>query len=228
MNGKKGTIPMLLGCLLLILAFGLIGYNQFSDRRSADTTVAAADYLQTVLPVKTIEAIEEAYAAPQDPGIAPQEPQPVPPGEAMAPDYVLNPQMEMPTLSYEGQDYIGILLIPEIDLQLPIISQWSNAKLLVAPCRYYGSVYTDDMVIAGHNYRSQFRKLASLQPGVALWFVDVKGNLFSYQVALCETLLPGDVDEMNSGEWDLSLFTCTVGARQRITVRCERIDGILS
>lgn len=32
------------------------------------------------------------------------------------------------------------------------------------------------------------------------------------------------VEEMESGDWDLSLFTCTLGGSYRVTVRCERTE----
>ena len=36
-----------------------------------------------------------------------------------------------------------------------------------------------------------------------------------------QILQPGDVEEMLSGGWALTLFTCTLGGRTRVTVRCE-------
>jgi len=41
---------------------------------------------------------------------------------------------------------------------------------------------------------------------------------------LVETLMPTDIKEMTSGEFDLTLFTCTVGGQYRVTVRCDRVD----
>ena len=49
------------------------------------------------------------------------------------------------------------------------------------------------------------------------------GNVFSYEVTLLEILQPNEADEMESGDWDLTLFTCTVGGKSRVTVRCKRI-----
>ena len=49
------------------------------------------------------------------------------------------------------------------------------------------------------------------------------GNLFSYQVAELEELPGNAVEDMESGIWDLTLFTCTYGGRSRITVRCDEI-----
>ena len=49
-------------------------------------------------------------------------------------------------------------------------------------------------------------------------------NVYTYQVVGLETLNPTDVEGMESGDWDLTLFTCTVGGQSRVTVRLERTD----
>ena len=51
------------------------------------------------------------------------------------------------------------------------------------------------------------------------------GNLFTYEMAERETLMPTSVEEMTSGDWDLTLFTCTVGGQSRVTVRCTLVEG---
>ncbi len=33
-----------------------------------------------------------------------------------------------------------------------------------------------------------------------------------------------DVEEMITGDWDLTLFTCTLGGQTRVTVRCQLIE----
>ena len=134
------------------------------------------------------------------------------------PDYMLNPRMDMPVVRNHGQDYIGVL-----GLELPIISEWDYARLKKAPCRYAGSAYLDNLVIAAHNYKTHFGRLKELSQGDRVIFTDADGNRFEYEVVLKETLMPRDVKEMKSGEFDLSLFTCTVGGSYRVTVRCDRV-----
>ena len=53
-------------------------------------------------------------------------------------------------------------------------------------------------------------------------FTDTDGNIFNYTVSELEQLNPTDVREMISGDWDLTLFTCTLGGQYRVTVRCVR------
>ena len=144
--------------------------------------------------------------------------------ETASPTYLLNPDMEMPVKKVNGNYYIGVLEIPKYELELPIMSDWSYPKLRVAPCRYYGSAYTGDMVICGHNYARYFGNLQNLKTGDEVRFTDMDGNVFVYQVCDRETLGRRDVAEMKSGDWDLTMFTCTYGGSNRIAVRCELVD----
>lgn len=141
------------------------------------------------------------------------------------PDYQLNPEMDMPEVQLPGLEEagcIGILEIPSINLRLPVLSTWSYALLKKAPCRYTGSVYLDNIVIAAHNSKAHFKKLSNLQEGDMITFTDAVGNVFTYSVAGIEILQPEEVDDMTSGQWPLTLFTCTYGGASRVTVRCRK------
>ena len=141
------------------------------------------------------------------------------------PDYQLNPEMEMPEVSLPGLEEagcIGILEIPSINIKLPVLSTWSYSLLKKAPCRYSGSIYLDNMVIAAHNSEAHFKKLSNLQEGDIVTFTDAVGNVFTYTVAGIELLKPNEVDNMTNGQWPLTLFTCTYGGASRVTVRCEK------
>ena len=121
----------------------------------------------------------------------------------------------------DGAACIGVLEIPEIDLKLPVLSEWSYPLLKKAPCRYSGSAYLDNLVIAAHNYRTHFGKLKELEVGTEVIFTDAAENRFEYKVAAVEALTPQSVEDMTSGEWALSLFTCTLDGKNRVTVRCD-------
>ena len=141
------------------------------------------------------------------------------------PDYLLNPEMEMPEVSLpelEEAGCIGILEIPSINIKLPVLSTWSYSLLKKAPCRYTGSIYLDNMVIAAHNSDAHFKKISNLQEGDIVTFTDAVGNVFTYTVAGIELLQPDEVENMTNGQWPLTLFTCTYGGASRVTVRCEK------
>ena len=56
----------------------------------------------------------------------------------------------------------------------------------------------------------------------------MEGSTFSYTVMELEPLPADAVEEMTSGDWDLTLFTCTLDGQSRITVRCVGTDAGLS
>ena len=189
------------GLLLIAAALALVAYNIADAQRAAKSAAQA------------LEALEQA-----SPAVSAAEPDAVP-------AYVADPDMEMPTVTVEGNDYIGQLDIDALGMSLPVISEWSYPALKVAPCRYTGSAYQDNMIIAAHNYSSHFGRLSQLSAGDAVRFTDVDGNVFTYTVSQIEDLPGTAIEEMQAGDWDLTLFTCTLGGRTRVTVRCTRADG---
>ena len=75
------------------------------------------------------------------------------------------------------------------------------------------------MIICAHNYVTHFGRLRNLLPGDQVIFTDIDGDEFYYTVAEMDTLPGTAVEEMESGDWDLTLFTCTMGGQSRVTVR---------
>lgn len=190
----------------------LLVYNLWDGHRAQESEEAIlAEYLQ------------ENKKASESPDASDKE------DEQNIPDYLLNPDMDMPeyTLKSLGDvACIGILEIPALDLELPVISSWSYSSLRLAPCRYSGSAYKGNLVIAAHNYQSHFGGLRTLPEGSEVFFTDAVGNRFSYYVAVTEALTPWSVDDMTSGEWPLTLFTCTLDSQNRVTVRCEYSEAM--
>ena len=128
---------------------------------------------------------------------------------------------KMATVEVDGYDCIGILSVPVLDLELPVLTDWSYAKLKKAPCHYYGSYYEKDFVIAAHNYKSHFGRLSKLQAGDIVVFTDINNIEHYYEVVLLETLPKNATKEMITSGFDLSLYTCTPGGSNRVTVRCN-------
>ena len=223
MRIKKGSGMILLGLILIIAAFGLTFWNMYDENRVQGSTEVIMNQLQEQIP--DYNRTELSISQPTQDYIIPDayDPAAMQPEELEIPDYQLDPQREMLVKEVNGRPYVGALSIPVLGLELPVINDWTYPNLRVSPCRYVGSVYTDDLVIAAHNYISHFGNLKLLQLGDAVVFTDMEGNKFHYEVALLETLEPTAVEEMTSGEWELSLFTCTIGGKLRVTVRCELI-----
>ena len=129
---------------------------------------------------------------------------------------------EMEVMNIDGIDYIGTLEIPSQELLLPVTADWSYSNLKLSPCRYAGSIYTNDFVICAHNYNTHFGVLKNLQIGDIIYFRTVNNEIIEYSVVEMQILDPYSIDEMKNSEFDLTLFTCTYGGAQRVTVRANK------
>ncbi len=128
---------------------------------------------------------------------------------------------EMKVVEIDGYGYIGYLSIPDLNRNLPVMSDWDYGRLKIAPCRYYGSTKTDNLVVAAHNYRSHFGYLGRLRPGNTVTFTDMEGEKKTYTVTAIENLKPSDSDKVKDTGDDLILYTCTYRGVARIVVRCS-------
>lgn len=200
MKSKAGLVFVVGGLLLIAAAAGLSAYNVWEADQAGESSEATLEALDQRIPI-----LEELNLP-----------------EELIPDHILNPKMDMPTQEVDGHKYIGRIDIPVLDISLPVMDSWSYENLKIAPCRYKGSAYLDNLILAAHNYTKHFGPIRRLLPGDEVIFTDVDGNTFDYSVAELEQLEGTDVDEMEAGEWDLTLFTCTLGGQYRITVRCVR------
>lgn len=143
------------------------------------------------------------------------------------PDQVLDAESgDMPVVDVDGHSFIGTLEIPSLGLLLPIQNEWSKANAKYAICRYKGSVYENNLIICGHNYPEHFGNINELSTGDSVVVTDMNGKSFYFQVSNIETLGAKDVIKMDSGDWDLTLFTCTIGGANRVTIRCEATGEI--
>lgn len=204
MRNKNGLVCMALGLLLLLGAGALTCYNMWDSDRAGESAGEAFQVLRAV--------ISETEELP----------------EGILPAYQIDPQLEMPVKEIDGNYYVGTISIPALGLELPVLDEWSYPNLKIAPCRYNGSAYLKNMIIAAHNYKRHFGQLVNLNVGDLVEFTDVEGNSFTYSVAAMEQLRPNQTRDMLTangyGGYDLTLFTCTIGGRQRFTVRCIQTE----
>ena len=206
MKQKIGKICMALGALLILASAGLLAYNKWDADRADKASQQVLGELEDTL-TKTMEEKTKADEVVLQPELDPTQP--------------------MTEVELEGWNYIGYLSIPSIGLNLPVMSEWSYAGLKVAPGRYSGSTYADNMVVCAHNYAKHFSPIKWLAEGAEVYFTDMDGMRWSYEVSVVETIQPTQIEKMtekteDSENWDLTLFTCTTGGRARCAVRCTR------
>ncbi|MEN6637543.1 MAG: sortase [Clostridiaceae bacterium] len=217
MHRKQGTLFMIAGALLLITA-GLLFYRNLQEETEAEVYASnALKQIQKVLP-----SLEEKSAAIVAAANDPDETALIAAQADEAQDAVAE-AAQMQTIQVKEDTYIGVVQIPSLNLELPVMSDWSYPKLMHSPCRYAGSYLDDTLVIAGHSVRAHFRGLRLIQVGASVVFTNAVGNVILYQVVAVETLGSTEVDKLIHNDYDLTLFTCTPGGVHRVVVRCNRV-----
>lgn len=201
MKTKLSIFFMAFGLSLLMTAGFIIGHN---IRESDAARAAAADTVCQLEASSPDEWQKELQA-----------------DENFIPDYKLNPNMDMPVVEIEGREYVGTLEIPVLELELPVLSQWSYPGLKISPCRYSGSAYLNNLTVAAHNYESHFGRIKNLLVGDMVIFTDNDGNRFEYQVDQVEQYEAEDSQKVIENQHDLVLFTCTLGGQHRVAVQCN-------
>lgn len=192
-----------LGITCILASVGIAVYNRWEDKKAEESAQLLLQSVQLA-----IDAEDDARESP----------------DKLEEDSQGEVNPEMPTIIVKGYKCIGILSIPVLELELPVFSDWSYEKLRVAPCHYFGSYISGDLVIAGHNYQSHFGRLSGLKPKDIILFEDAAGNIHEYEVVLLETLPPNATENMISSGFALSLYTCTPGGANRVTVRCKAAE----
>ena len=183
MRRKLGVFCILLGICCLFSSVAVLIFNRHEETRAENASDALLrDVRERITVSRTEESgvpeSAEPEAVPEEPEIMetiveviPQETVVIPDAEEILPEIPEVPEEadvpevppEMPVTLVDGYDCIGVLSIPVLELELPVLNDWSYEKLKTAPCCYYGTYYDPDFVIAAHNYRSHFGKLSELQ-----------------------------------------------------------------
>ena len=192
---------IVLGLLLLLGAAGLTVYNIDQDITAGERSYQVMEDITAFLEEVPIKAAVSRVALDYEP--AASEPEP---------------------LDLDGYRYMGLITLPTLGLQLPVQHEWSYPNLKVSPCRMTGSPTTDDLVIIAHNYQRHFGSLNLLEIGDEVSVTLVDGTTYVYEVDAKEIVLPTAVEEVTSGEWPLTLFTCTIGGRTRVVIRCNAAE----
>lgn len=190
MKRKIGITLITLGLTLILFAVALLLYNNYENRKAEQQS---DEIINTIVDIVN-DNKSDAETDPFD--------------------------TEMKVVDINGYGYIGYLAIPELNLNLPVMSDWDYNRLRVAPCRYYGSTKTDNLVICAHNYRSHFGYIGRLNADSTVIFTDMEGVKKTYTVSSIEILQPTDTEMVKDTGDDLILYTCTYGGRTRVVVRC--------
>lgn len=212
---KKRLLFIVAGMLLVAAALLLTCYNVWDGKRAQK----ASEHILVELKERIVQESKRQKIEKEEEH---------PEGQTDEKDAVqeFGDNREMAVVVIEGNEYIGVLDIPHLGLSLPVMNDWSYGKLKISPCVFMGSYYTEDLVIAGHNYPKHFSPLKWIKPEMDVYLTTADCQEYHYSVIEVETLMPNEIEKLDTSEaWDLTLFTCYTGGGSRCTVRCRRLHA---
>lgn len=148
--------------------------------------------------------------------------------------------VKIDTKTYKSKDGVeytteGILKIPKIGIEYPILSATSPELLFVSINKYHPKDLKPNEIgnycIVGHYYENgkMFGKLHKLKNGDKAELTDLSGNTVTYQVYDKKVIEPTDVSctsQMVARDMqirELTLITCTNGGKQRLVVKLREV-----
>lgn len=208
MINKIRKTLIVLGCCCVIAAAALYMYNRWVSDQAASAAAELTGTLSSLMEASETTATDEDT----DPLLDNSGRE----GAASAEN-----EERLVTQNVNGYDIAGIVSIPAINIKLAVISEWSYPNLKVSACRYSGTP-SGQLVLLAHNYKRHFGRISELQQGDTVSFTDPNGTVYSYEVTGMEIKGKYELEDILSGDWDLTLFTCTYGGANRVVVRCKR------
>lgn len=127
----------------------------------------------------------------------------------------------MSVLPVEGKNFLGILEMPRYGSSLPVCADWGEVSQY--PCRLSGSVYDRTIQIGGTSQKGQYDFYREISVGDAVFFTDMEGNRFSYQVTDIRYAQHADQETLHQQEAALTLFIKNIYSFDYILIFCNPV-----
>ena len=125
----------------------------------------------------------------------------------------------MPVLAIAGTNFAGILEMPKYGASVPVGAEWGAVSKY--PCRLSGSIYDRTMNIGGTSQKGQFDFYREISVGDGVFFTDMEGNRFSYEIADICYEKHADQAALQQNDAALTLFIKNIYAFQYIILFCN-------
>ena len=188
---KKTRILRVLGIGLILCGTLVFLAEQMRIRYFAQAAETTVELIESLLPERT-------------PGI---------------PEPLTDPAM--PVLELEGRDYIALIDVPGYGCSLPVGSQWNKNMTRQYPCRFWGSVNDNTLVIGGSDQHGQFTFLDTIDLGAGITVTDMSGCEFHYCVTRVDRSKQAQSQWLCREEYDLTVFARSSTSLEYIAVRCN-------
>lgn len=130
----------------------------------------------------------------------------------------------------QGHKVIGIIKIPKLELEYPILENTNKQTLNLSITKFWGNKINEigNVTLAGHNNLNgtMFGKIKKLQEGDIIELTDIQNITLKYQIFKVYVIDPNDItcilpEQENVRE--VTLITCTNGNKNRLIVKAREI-----
>ena len=129
---------------------------------------------------------------------------------------------------YKGYDLVGIIEIPKINIEYPIINQTSDETMALSITKFWGNNVNDigNFTMAGHNYfdGTMFSNTNKLNIEDTIKMTDLDGKTIEYKVFDKYIIDPNDVkcvQSVKENTREITLITCINGRNNRLVVKAR-------
>ena len=124
----------------------------------------------------------------------------------------------------------GIIEIPKLKLEYPIIDKTSEEAMKVSITKFWGKEVNDigNFTMAGHSYLNgtMFGSNRKLNIDDIINMTDLKGKTIQYKIFDKYIIDPNDVDcvkSIDGNTREITLLTCTNGRKNRLVIKAREI-----
>lgn len=127
-----------------------------------------------------------------------------------------------------GYNVIGLIKIPAINLEYPIIEKTTKATMNISISRFYGGNVNEfgNICLAGHNNYSgtMFGKNKNLKIDDNIYLTDLNTKTIEYKIYNIFTTEPNDVSILETTDKtirEVTLITCKNGRSERLIIKAR-------
>lgn len=131
----------------------------------------------------------------------------------------------------ENYKVIGIIKIPKIDLEYPILEETNKESLNLSITKFWGNKINEigNVSLAGHNNLNgtMFGKIKKLEVGDIIELTDIQNVTLKYQIFKKYVINPNDISCIlpeQEGVKEVTLITCTNGNKNRLILKAREIN----
>lgn len=133
-------------------------------------------------------------------------------------------------LEIEGYKVLGIIRIPKINLEYPILSETNKISMKKSITKFWGPNLNTvgNLTLAGHNNKdgTMFGKVKKLEIGDIIEIEDLNKNTVKYKIFDMYVIDPNDVscvESIDPNKKEVTLITCTNGNKNRLITKAREI-----